>query len=119
MADSALFIGWGSTVRGREQQALRVFGEFMEYFGQLQQRGEIESAEPFSLEPHGGDLGGFLLARGEADRLAQMRLSDEFRRLSQRAALVVERFGVVGAVSGQKLNQEFERFGQQANDLAR
>ena len=118
MAESALFIGWGLPFQGREQQALRVFGEIMEYVGRLQQQGEIESAEPFLLEPHGGDLGGFLLVRGEADRLGQLRLSDEFRRLSQRAILVVDRFGVVGAFSGQELNQQLEEYGQNASELA-
>ena len=118
MADSALFIGWGIPFQGREQQALRVFSEIMEFYGRLQQQGEIESAEPFLLEPHGGDLGGFLLVRGEPEKLAQVRLSDEFRSLNRRALLVVDRFGVVTAFGGQELNQELERYGQQASELA-
>jgi hypothetical protein len=70
MADSGLFIGFGASVRGRERQALKVFGEAFEYFSRLQQAGEIESFEPVALEPHGGDLSGFFLLRGDQDKLA-------------------------------------------------
>jgi hypothetical protein len=53
------------SVRGRERQALKVFGEAFEYYSRLQQEGEIESFEPVILEPHGGELGGFFLLRGD------------------------------------------------------
>ncbi len=58
MANSAIFIGWGSVVHGREEKANQVFYETVGYFTQLQQQGEIESFEPIALEPHGGDLAG-------------------------------------------------------------
>src|SRR5579859_1806634 len=61
MANAALFIGWGKVVQGREAKSLEVFGEGLEYWTRLQQLGEIESFEPVALEPHGGDLGGFVL----------------------------------------------------------
>lgn len=47
-------VGFGSLVRGREQQAIKVFKETFEYYSRLQQDGEIESFEPVLLEPHGG-----------------------------------------------------------------
>jgi len=80
MAQGALFIGWGEAARGRERQALQLFGEVTQYYAQLQQRGEIESFEPVILEPHGGDLGGFLLLKGEQDALSRLRVSEEFLR---------------------------------------
>ena len=49
MADDALFIGWGEVVRGREEKAVEVFGESIEYYGQLQQDGKIEGFEPYFL----------------------------------------------------------------------
>ena len=64
MADAGLFIGWGEVVRGREERAVEVFGETVEYYGRLQADGRIESFEPCLLEPHGGDLAGFILIRG-------------------------------------------------------
>ncbi len=50
MADSGLFIGFGAPVRGREQQAIKVFNETFEYYSRLQQEGGIESFDPVLLE---------------------------------------------------------------------
>ena len=118
MANAAIFIGWGEAVRGREQKALQVFGEAIQYYTRLQQQGEIESFEPVQLEPHGGDLRGFLLIRGESERLDRLRRSQEFIRLNARAELVVEHFGVVSAFIGEDLNRRFAEFGAQAASLA-
>ena len=112
MARGALFIGWGAAARGREQQALQLFGEVTQYYAQLQQRGEIESFEPVILEPHGGDLGGFLLLKGEQDALNRLRTSDEFLRFNARGALCLEHFGVVGAAVGEELQRQFAMFQQ-------
>ena len=118
MAAGALFIGWGAGVPGRERQALQVFNEAMQYYAGLQQQGEIESFEPVALEPHGGDLAGFCLLRGERERLSRLRHSDEFRRLNARAALVVHNFGVVSADLGEQLRGAFATFQEQTGDLA-
>ncbi len=119
MADHALFVGFGEVIAGREQQAVQVFGEIVEYYGRLQQQGEIDGFEPFFLEPHGGDLGGFLLLRGDREKLARLRVSDEFERSSQRAQLVVRRFGVVSGVTGEELNRLLGMYQQNSAELAR
>ena len=118
MADAALFVGFGTPVPGRERQALGVFNEAVAYYTRLQQQGEIESFEPVLLQPHGGDLGGFLLLRGEADTLHRVRHSEEFERLTTRAGLVVQNFGVVGAAIGAGLAGQFALFEAQLTDLA-
>ena len=84
MADAGLFIGWGAPVRGREAKGLEVFSEALAYYARLQQEGVIEGFETAILEPHGGDLQGFVLVRGSEERLAQLRVDDEFVRLSAR-----------------------------------
>jgi hypothetical protein len=112
MARGALFIGWGAAARGREQQALQLFGEVTQYYTQLQQRGEIESFEPVILEPHGGDLGGFMLVKGEQDALSRLRTSEEFLRFTARAQLCLESVGVVGAAVGEELQRQFAMFQQ-------
>lgn len=117
MADSGLFVGFGLPVRGREKLATKVFGEAVEYYSRLQQQGEIESFEPVLLEPHGGELGGFFLLRGEQAKLAQVRGSEEFLRLTLRAQLIAEDIGIVGAVLGERLAAEMSTFDQQVNDL--
>jgi len=117
MADSVLFIGWGVPVRGRERPALTVFNDAHEYYGRLQQQGEIESFETVLLEPHGGDLGGFTVLRGDQHKIAGVRGSDEFARLIQRAQLLVEHLGVVGGAIGDRLMSEIGSFAQNIEEL--
>jgi len=117
MADSGLFIGFGQPARGRERQATQVFGETVEYYSRLQQQGEIESFEPVLLEAHGGELGGFFLLRGEQDKLARVRGSEEFARLTLRAQLIADDIGIVSAVLGERLAAEMATYSQQVEDL--
>ena len=107
MPQGALFIGWGpNAVHGREEAALKVFQESIQYYTQLQQQGQIDSFEPVFLEPHGGDLGGFILMRGDREKLNQIRYSDEFVRLTNRASSIIENVGIVTAFVG----EDMERF---------
>jgi hypothetical protein len=117
MADFGLFVGFGYPVRGRERQAVKVFNEAIEYYARLQQQGEIESFESVFLEPHGGDLNGFTLIRGDRDKLASIRTSDEFARLSIRADLIVEGFGVIGAQLGEQIETLMGVYNEQVEGL--
>ena len=117
MPEAALFIGWGQAVRGREHQALQVFGEALAFYTRLQQEGEITGFEPVSLEPHGGELVGFFLVRGDRERLQRVRASEEFRRLHNRANHIVDHLGVVTAFVGDDLQWQFADWGAQAQDL--
>lgn len=117
MSESALFIGWGDAVRGREQKALEVFQEVVQFYAGLAQRGEISSFEPVALEPHGGDLAGFAIIRGSREQLDRLRASDDFERLNARGGMVVEKLGVVKAYVGEGLQKLFAEFGKQAAEL--
>ena len=117
MADSGLFIGFGTPVRGRERQASKVFYETFEYYSRLQQEGEIESFEPVLLQAHGGELGGFYLLRGDQDKLARIRSSEEFERLTVRAQLIVENLGITDAALGGRLMSQMSVFGEQVEEL--
>ncbi len=117
MAESGIFIGWGTPLAGRERQALAVFNEVLQYYGGLQQRGEIESFEPVNLQPHGGDLGGFLLIRGSHEQINRLWTDAEFQRLNNRGLLVVSSFGVVGAFLGEGMQQNFASYQAQLDDL--
>jgi len=117
MADYGLFVGFGVPVRGRERQSIAVFNETFEYFSRLQQAGEIEGFEPVLLEPHGGELGGYFLLRGDREKIARVRGSEEFERLTLRAQLIVDNLGVVGAVLGERLMSQISVFSEQVEDL--
>ncbi len=118
MADAGLFIGFGDPVRGRESQAVEIFNETLGYYGRLQEEGEIESFEPVFLEPHGGDLSGFILLRGDAEKLAALRVSDEFTQLTLRAGLCVESIGVVGADLAERLQRQMAFYTEQIGAFA-
>jgi hypothetical protein len=117
MADAGLFIGWGAPVHGREAKGLEVFSESLAYYGRLQQEGVIESFETALLEPHGGDLQGFILVRGSEEKLAKLRVDDEFVRLTTRASLIVEGLGVIGAAIGDGLEDAIGTYQQAISEL--
>jgi hypothetical protein len=118
MAGDALFLGWGPVVRGRELKSLEVFQEALEYYGQLQQQGRLDSFEPVFLAPHGGELGGFVLARGERKALDEIVSSPEFLRITTRAAAVVDDVGVIQAYTGEALAQQLAVFRTASEELA-
>ena len=118
MADHGLFIGWGDPVYGREESGLGVFNEAVEYYGRLQQDGRIESFEVALLDPHGGDLAGFILLRGNRENLSALRGEEEFRRVLTRASLVVQSLGAVDAILGEEVGKELEVYRAAAADLS-
>lgn len=117
MADGAIVITWGQAVRGREHQALEVFQEALALYRRLQEAGQIESFEAVALEPHGGHLDGFVLLRGDPERLQRLRQSDEFTRLSNRSSHIVDDFGIHSAVLGESMQRLYADWGAQADAL--
>jgi hypothetical protein len=117
MADAGLFVGWGAPVRGREAKGLEVFNEALEYYGKKQESGAIESFEVALLEPHGGDLNGFILVRGSEEQIQAVRAEDEFERLNTRAGLVVEGLGLVGALIGEGLSDGISTYQEAVGEL--
>ena len=117
MPQGMLFIGWGEVIAGRERTALQVFNETLQYFGGLQQQGQITGAEPALLEPHGGDLAGFILVRGEREALSRLRTDTDFQRIVAPAQLVVQRVGVVTAYGGDELQTLMGQYQQQIAGL--
>lgn len=117
MAQGVLFIGWGEVITGRELKSFEIFNEAIQFYTQAQQQGTIESFQPVALEPHGGDLGGFILITGDRDKLEQWRYSQEFIRLTARASMVVRDIGIVGGWTGQELESYFQILQQQSSEL--
>ena len=118
MADAGLFVGFGNPVRGRESQAVELFNETIGWYSRLQEEGEIESFEPVFLEPHGGDLGGFILLRGDAEKLSALRVSEEFTQFTIRASLCVDSIGVVGADLTERLQRQIAYYTEQIGAIA-
>ena len=119
MAKGALFVGWGALIPGREGAARRVLNEAVQYLQRLQREGTIDSFEAVALEPHGGDLTGFVLVRGDREAISRMRVSDEFARIAVRVQLVHTHVGVVGAYTGAEMQSLFEEWDRQEEDLTK
>ena len=117
MADAALFIGWTDVIPGREAIANAGFAEALAFYTAQQQKGTIESFEPAMLSPHGGDLGGFILVRGEAAKLAALRQSEESQRLHARAQIYLSGFGIIDAYIGASLATMMATWHQASQDL--
>jgi hypothetical protein len=98
MAEFGLFIGWGSSRAGREAAAGKVFDDAVAYWNGLKAAGEIESFELVLLTPHGGDLTGFALLRGDPEKLGRLSMTPEFQRLTMRADVCLDGVGVVSAL---------------------
>jgi hypothetical protein len=55
--------------------------------------------------------------RGDQDKLARVRDSDEFGRLMLRADLIVDHIGAVGALLGERLTAQMSMFAEQVEEL--
>jgi hypothetical protein len=106
--DSALFIGWGGLYPGRERVALEGYYEWVKLLEEFKQTGEIEDFMTFSLAPHGGDLAGFTLVFGDPIKLMQLTEREDVHRLALQAEFEFAKFGIVPAVTGKRLEEEFK-----------
>jgi hypothetical protein len=111
-AHHAVLFGWNRVVPGSEAKAIALFGEALQFWGQQQQAGAIESFEPVLLTPHGGDLNGFILVRGEADQLNHVLASEAYLVLETKANLYLAGYGVISAVCGEAIEQRMALYQQ-------
>jgi len=116
MADAAILIRWDRVVPGREQQALSLFGQSLEYYGTLQSEGAIENFEPVLLEPAGGDLNGLILLRGSAEQLNAVKRQERFIDITMHAAHACEGFGVMDAYLEGELQARMAKWAQIINE---
>jgi hypothetical protein len=110
MANHGLFVGWNRPVTGRETVAVELFNSFISYLGKQQQAGAVESFEPVFMHPHGGDMNGFVIVRGDRTKLNQMIASDEWYDLLTRINLAVDGVGVIPAFIGQEVATQMTRY---------
>ena len=118
MAESALFIGWGDPYPGHAIASLEVFEEAVAYWESLRASGEVESVETVLLGYHGGDLSGFTLLRGDAEKLARLRTAPEFQRITWRASVCLAKIGVVPALVGAGVSETMPAYREAIADLA-
>jgi hypothetical protein len=111
-ADNVLFIGWNRTIAGREKVGLELFRSALAYFAEVKAAGQIASFEPVLLRPHGGDLNGFILIKGDAAKLDALQHSEKFEDLITKVAVNVQGVGVIGGWSGESMMSQVQRYGK-------
>jgi hypothetical protein len=114
MTHGAMVITWGAPVRGREQASLQVFGEAFEYYDDLLKNHRLTNHQPFICTERNG---GMWILSGEMAQLDEIRREDEFMRLTTRAQLIVDDFGISTCIggSGEALNGIMGMFGEEAD----
>jgi hypothetical protein len=110
MADRVIFMGWDRPIVGREKQALQLFQKSMAYCSKLKAEGKIESFESVMLAPHGGDLNGFTLIRGDAKKLAEVNDDPAGVELRMEATYCLTGFGTVFGYAGEGLTKMFAQW---------
>lgn len=113
MANGALFLGFGLAYPGYQQKALKLFSLELERYTELQKQGIIESFETVFLDYHGGDLAGFILLRGDREKLNKLRMSPDWESAMQRAGVVLSHFGCVEAFIGEEGKRRLTDYGKQ------
>jgi hypothetical protein len=114
MANAGLLLGWNRSVPGYEAQTVAKFGEFIGYLTVLVMEKKIESFEPVITRPHGGDLNGFFLIRGERAQLNALQDSDGWKDWEVWGAYHLQGFGVVECNLGAEIAETMKRFGKLA-----
>jgi len=105
MSSNVIFFGWNRSVPGRERMSAEHFQSFGEYLQTQQRKGVIQSFEPVFLDPHGGDLNGFFLIRGDSAKLDGLMTTDEWKTHTIRAAVHLDKAGAVRGAAGDLIQQ--------------
>ena len=107
MGPNCILFGWSRPLPGREQMSQEHFGEFTQYLTGLQKEGRIESFDTGFLTPHGGDLNGFFLVRGDSAKLDEIESSVEWVTHTTRANMHLQGFGTVRGHTGDMVMEMF------------
>lgn len=110
MANDAIFCGWNRPIPGREAAAVEVFGQWTGFLEKQKSAGNVESYEHMFLHPHGGDMNGFTIVRGDRAKLDQLRGTEEFYDLLTRIGLLVDGFGAVPGFIGDNIMKQMGRY---------
>lgn len=119
MTDTALFIGWGGVHPGREHHARKLFDDTLELLAELKKAGEIESFEPVLLGPHGGELDGYILVRGEPAKLAAIQMREDMERLRIDGTACFTKLSVIPATTGDGVKRMLTLFDDIVTEIER
>lgn len=100
MSSNCVLLGWNRAVPGREMLSAQHFQEFSEYLGAQQRSGAIASFDVVFMDPHGGDMNGFFLIRGEPQKLQALLAGDDWLKHQIRGVQNMLGFGIIRGATG-------------------
>jgi hypothetical protein len=109
MSEAAIFLGWNRPSQGKDALAVELLGRLTRWLEKLKNAGEITGFTRVRLEPHGGDLNGFVLIEGEVPKLQALKQTDEWNEGIIRLALAFDSVGVNHALVGGGVEAEEAR----------
>jgi len=112
MKDAGLFMGWKRPVPGKESMALELWASAVSFWENQKNKGRIESYEPVLLAAHAGDLNGFMLIKGKADKLGELRRDKDYLKLVARCGILLEGFGAVDVYRGDGVQEMLDIYRQ-------
>jgi hypothetical protein len=113
MGSNVIFFAWNRPIPGRERMSAEHFEDFTGYLTGLQQNGTIQSFDTVFLAPHGGDMNGFFLVRGETSKLDALLSTTDWITHMTRAEMHLESSGAVRGHTGDRIPEMFGIWSQQ------
>ena len=115
-ANAGILIGWTRAFPGKEAQAVQKFGEYVGYLTKLQSEKRIESFEPAIINPHGGDLNGFFIIRGDRNKLHELKGTDHWKDWLALGSFLLDGFGAQEIFLGEEFVGFMGRFQKLVNE---
>lgn len=82
----------------------------MSFYEAQKKAGNLTSYESFFLTPHGGDMNGMTILRGERAKLDALAAGNDFMSIVMKAYVLLQGFGVVPGVTGERIPERMALF---------
>ena len=108
--EAGVIVRWGKLVPGREEKAVALFTETVDYFGKLLVEKKVSYFEPFFFMT--GDIEnelGFFIFKGPDEFIYQLLADEYFLMLQEKALYSVEHFQVDLLTVGEGISKQLER----------
>lgn len=118
MAESAIMMQWGMPFPGRETKALEEFTVNLNWWGQLQKDGKIESFSTYGmLSGNMQSFSGFAIVQGSEKQITELMATEDYRKRIVRVAALVDNFSTHHAETGDKMMTRMQRYGMGLKEL--
>jgi hypothetical protein len=116
--DVGLLFRYGKVVPGREEKAIELFNEVVEFFGEKKDKGVITYFEPFFFfTSDTQEETGFFVVKGPVTEIFKLIEEEAFKTLAYKAYYLVEHFQWDLLTVGEAVMEQIERSNKVRIDL--